>query len=269
MLFLILRRIRDTSEAAIDQLKIKFRTLQIRDYPGKDVDFDDFVETIYVIFQTSSVESFNRVFKDRKEELFWSADELNRTSEWPQPKALFNLASKTYSRLKIAGDWDIPAETKKKSADGYTATGTNPGSNQRSGSRPSGNLKCFNCGENHLLPDCPKPRDEDKIAKARAEFQKNKPPCRGKPKHKTDRNGRPLVRNKNGAYVLDQKKVKAEKNKSKKSEEAANAIVQALQARTAPAQTEQPPAGAPPLVPSAHTVFDPKAIRTALSPYFS
>jgi hypothetical protein len=200
MLFLILRRIRDTSEAAIDQLKLKFRSLKIRDYPGEDVDLvisyiksvhkalisasrpdrnfvpDDFVETLYVIFQTSSVESFNRVFRDRKEELFWSADELNRTPEWPQPKALFNLASKTYSRLKIAGDWDVPVETKKKSADGYTATGTNSGSNQQSGSCPPGNLKCINCGKKHLLPDCPKPRDEDKIAKARAEFQKNKPP---------------------------------------------------------------------------------------------
>ena len=61
---------------------------------------------------------------------------------------------------------------------------------------------CWNCGGDHLVPDCKKPRNEATIAANRTKFYKKTK------KHKTGPDGKPLIRNKNGAYVLDQKKWK-------------------------------------------------------------
>ena len=64
-------------------------------------------------------------------------------------------------------------------------------------------------------PDCPEPRDEARIAKNRAAFQKANPyPRSGSnrgPQHKTSSDGKPLIQNKVGAYVLDQKQIQKEK----------------------------------------------------------
>ena len=89
-----------------------------------------------------------------------------------------------------------------------------------SSSVPRPKRRCFGCGKDtHLLPDCPEPRDETRIAKNRAAFQKANPyPRSGSttgsnrgPQHKTSSDGRPLIRNKLGAYVLDQKQIRKEK----------------------------------------------------------
>ena len=90
---MILKRIRASSEAAIDHLKLQFRNLKISTTPGEDVDIvvsfvkstekalisashpggsyvpDDFVEQMYKIFQTSTVLKFNKVFQDEQENL--------------------------------------------------------------------------------------------------------------------------------------------------------------------------------------------------------
>ena len=87
MLFLILRRIQDVSEAAIDHVKAAVIHLKIREIPGENVDKavsliksayslfrsalspchsyipDDFNKTILLVFQTSSVHAFNNAFK--------------------------------------------------------------------------------------------------------------------------------------------------------------------------------------------------------------
>ena len=40
---------------------------------------------------------------------------------------------------------------------------------------PAGKSSCWNCGEAHVLSDCPHPRDGQRIAAARREFMKNQP----------------------------------------------------------------------------------------------
>ena len=86
-------------------------------------------------------------------------DKTGTAPEWPSTREVNNLASATYARLKIAGEWDVPEATKKNAeAGGYTAT---PGSSQQNkangGSKPRGKGKCFNCGGEHMLPQCTKP----------------------------------------------------------------------------------------------------------------
>ncbi|MCA1806898.1 MAG: zinc finger domain-containing protein, partial [Actinobacteria bacterium] len=282
MLFLILKRIRDSSESAIDQLKVSLRNLKIKDTPGKDVDTvvsyiksahlalvsasrpdrnfvpDDFVEMLYKIFQTSSVETFNRIFREEKEALYREGDRHGYTPKWPSYKTLLNQATNSYSRLKGEGVWDVP--TKTKNPQGYNVTAT-PGQ-VPPGPRVRPPLKCFNClKEGHLLHDCPEPANEARIAKNREAFFKNRPPRRfrpgnGKqPPQRRVRNGVHEVCNKKGVYVLDQKFKREQAENAKKPQLAAQAVLNAL---TPPAPTQ-----------STQYVADADAIRSALNPFFN
>ena len=83
--------------------------------------------------------------------------------------------------------------------------------------------RCFNCGKPGCIPStCSQTLDPERIKKNRDLWQKNNPfdeskrPTRRKPK---DAHGRPLKLNKRGAYVVDQKKHKA--NLAKKAAKAA------------------------------------------------
>jgi hypothetical protein len=296
LLFLILKRIRASSEAALDNLKLQFRNLKIRDIPGEDVDIavsfvkstekallgasrpdrsfipDDFVPTLYEIYTTSTVEPFNRVFRDEKELLLREGDKSGTTPEWPKPRTLNSLATATYARLKSDGKWDVPEDPKKKSAGGYSATPQqgNEGKQRRSG-KPRGTVTCFNCKGPHLLPDCPKPRDEDEIAKNKAAYNKNR-----KPKHKTGKDGKPLILNKKGSYVLDTKKAREQglpTKKDKKETPTANMmeLIRALTSaavRTPPQETPSTPSQ-PDVLPTPNTTYDPDAIRAALGRYLN
>ena len=85
-----------------------------------------------------------------------------------------------------------------------------------------------------------------------------------------------MVLIKKGAYVLDQKNVR-EEQLAKKKEEAANAVIGALNATattpapTAPAtpQVTIPNQVQPSVDPRSHTMYDPEAIRAALGRYIS
>ena len=104
---------------------------------------------------------------------------------------------------------------------------------------PGFTRKCWNCGSpDHMLNDCTAPRDENKIAKAQQQFHQTRGPRsqqrRGPPKHKTV-HGKPLILNKNHVYVLDQKRIRAQKEAR---------LQTALQALTTPSQSRSPaPAG--------------------------
>jgi hypothetical protein len=290
VLFLLLKRIRDSSESAIDRLKTKLRTLKIKDTPGEDVDVvisfiksahkalvsasrpdrnfvpDDFVEMLYKIFQSSSVEQFNRIFREEQEALYRDGDRNGYAPKWPSHKPLLALASASYARLKTAGVWDVPKQ-RAQTAAALTATGNG---HNHDGDRPK--LKCFNCEkEGHMLGDCPDPRDEAKIAKNRKAFLKNRPPRKGNNKGdkfkkvRRMKDGRPEIKNKKGVFVLDQKK---KREMEKKPQEAAEAVAKALQARApAPAPTQVPPAAEE--QPAALTVYDAATIRAALLPFIS
>ena len=69
-------------------------------------------------------------------------------------------------------------------------------------------LICWNCGGPHHLKDCAKPLNQPKVDEARQKFKASQR-AKGKPKHKFGTDGKPLVLNKNGFYVLDQRRWKA------------------------------------------------------------
>lgn len=227
MLILLLQRIQNQSEQALDHLKKQVEELKLNKIEGEDVEQVirlikstyrvlknsstktrsyvplEFTKTVFQIFQTSTVSQFNDIFYTWEQEILIKADLKGVKPVWPSLSEVIRLAKNSYSRLKSAGLWDDP----KKSAKGYTAQLT-PNRPQSSTPRK---LLCWNCGsDNHLLNDCTVKRNQDKIDEARRKFRAMR-----RPKHKTSADGKPLIRNKNGAYVLDSKKVKNKTAKSK------------------------------------------------------
>lgn len=288
-LFLILKRIRSSSETALDQLKTSFKRMKISEIPGEDVDIavsfvksthkalvsasrddrnfvpDDFVETLYKVYQTSTIDPFNRVFRDEKELLLREADKRGITPRWPDFRSVNSLATATYARLKADGQWDVPEDTKKKSSGGYVAGAPGHSKPKPTGPGPRGSGKCFNCGSrDHYLPDCPKPRDEDKIAKNRQAYSKSTPKHGGKhPRRKLGPGGKPMILNKNGAYVLDQKKAR-ESSLTKTADEATKSVIKALTANTKTGSTHTSPT---PEENAPTVTLDPEAIRAALGQF--
>ena len=251
MMHLLLERIQNKSESTILILQAKVKSLSLKTITNEDVDTavsyikdahkafigasrpdksfvpDDFPETIFKIFQTSSTPQFNDVFRKMYDDLQTAADMTGGLPEWPSVSSLTNLATKTYQRLLVEDVWIKPTPT---ALVGESGTGT----------RPKG--KCFNCGGDHLLPQCTQPRDEAKIKAARDAFAANRPPRTGRtggrppsgsPKHKMGKGGRPLILNKQGAYVTDTKRWKALKDKAKSdSTTASDTVFQSYVAST-------------------------------------
>ena len=265
MLYLILKRIQNVSESAIEHLKIKISKVSIKKIPGENVDNvvsliksthnvlisastadrnyipDDFPCQILRVFQTSSVKAFNAAFKFEEQKVLHKADRLGGTPEWPTITELTNLATNMYQRMLSENTWHIqkPAPAALPATDGNVQR-------QRGSNRRPAKPKCFNCGEEHLLPACPHPRNEDKIAKARQEFNADKRKRFGsnsKPNNTNsgsrtqyDTKGRALTVNKKGDMVVDQRKLQASREL-----QALNAVVKELDdAASQPASTPAP-----------------------------
>lgn len=240
MLFLILRRIQDVSETAIDHVKKSLTDLKISEIPGEDVDRvvsliksahtlfksassschsyvpEDFPKLILKLFQTSSVPQFNQAFKHEQQIAQHLADKTGQIVEWPTVSELTLMATNSYKRLKASGTWTTPKANKRLA---LNATPGRPGA-----PRPAFTVKCWNCGEPHTLRDCPKPKDEAKIEQARKNFNKfrrdrrsagsnNRGPPRP-PRERAMFQGVPHVKNKLGIYVPDQRALRAERPSS-------------------------------------------------------
>ena len=248
MFSLLLNRILNQTEDSLGHLNSSFKVLSVKGTPAEDVDIvvsiikstyralkaasrpeksfipDDFVDTIFSIFQTSSVDAFNVVFRNMRNDIVVAADMSGTLPEWPTVSQLTSLATKTYHRLLTLNQWIAPVAPS-------ALVGSVP-----TPSRPRG--KCFNCGGDHLLPACTEPRDEVKIKAARDAFAatKTRPPGgrsgpsggrfpgRGggggsgrPPKRTTAKGGKPMILNKQGVYVLDQKRWKAKQPPDSKS----------------------------------------------------
>ena len=157
---------------------------------------------------------------------------------WPSLTVVCRLATTTYRRLKATGVWDGIVDKKKNQA--YTNSGT-PHTGRPE--KPPGG--CLNCGSpNHWLDQCPQPKDQARIDANRKKYFETHPRARGSrgggrrrrngnsnsnsgntaqantvtntvttptntsslPKHISAENGVPLILNKQGNYVIDQKR---------------------------------------------------------------
>lgn len=120
-----------------------YRLQNLRSGTNPDSIPTDFVEDIVNLFQTSSVERFNRTFA--LIDIITRLTKLGGTAWKPTIENILSLAYEKYRRLYSIGEW----------------TGVTTKINQSS-FYPSTNIICFNCGGPHSLPQCQKPREEKK-----------------------------------------------------------------------------------------------------------
>ena len=257
ILQLVLQKIHNTSEQFMEHLKSKVENLDISKIEGENVDTavslinaayqafrsastsdndrvpPEWPKTLIHVFQTTSVSTFNIEFIDEERRARREADKHGGQPEWPTHEELVSMATTLYNRLKRTGHWDIPKSARSKAYNINLNRQRPPGKPGSSGQGYT--RKCWNCGStDHMLNDCTAPRDENKIAKARQQFRQNRGPRqnqrRGPPKHKTV-HGKPLVLNKNQVYVLDQKRLRSQKEAR---------LQTALQALTNPSHSPTP-----------------------------
>jgi len=271
MLFLILERIQHILETSLDNLKLQVKDMKISAIPNEDVEVavsmvkstaaallsasrpeksfvpDDLSETVLKIFQTTSVPDFNVIFKDVAKKVQLDADSKMLLPVWPTVTTITNLAQRTYLRMKAEGSWKVPDPPKNAAFVG--------------GTERQFTLSCFNCGRpGHVAGDCKEPRDESKIAKARAEFMAKHPRkpradkqgggrgSRGRGSGRDNKQrtritktieGKPMVLNRKGTYVIDNKVFMAEQQAARE-ERLLTAAIADLQAPTTPASSGPP-----------------------------
>ena len=241
MLFLILRRIQDVSESAIDHVKKSLMSLKMRDLPGEDVDKvvsliksahalfksassschsfipEDFPKMILEILQTSSVPEFNLAFQREQQIAQHKADKTGQLVEWPTISELTSMATNSYKRLTCSNNWCCDARHSQK------ALTAQPAGRHSNGQRPRLPPECWNCGGPHTLKDCTKPKDQTKIDAARQAFNKRKAARRrngpksnsnprSPPRERALINGTPCLKNKLGNWVPDQRALRVQRD---------------------------------------------------------
>jgi hypothetical protein len=286
------------------------RTLKISEYEGEDIDnivrtvntavsllehssnadqnyiTHDFCRDLLRLFQSSTVPDFNQTFVDLERRCQVEADSSGlAVVKWPSIDSITQLALATYYCLSASGQW---AKGTRPAGLTVVPFDWHPGA-------------CFNCGAmDHLLKDCPKPRN-DAIIEANLQAMKDykklhqtkdkssdRPPGRGgghgrgrdrgrgrgrgrggdssRPRHKLTKDGKPLRLNPQGNYVLDQHKWHLMQN-----EQAVERLTTLLSQSGGPAgdTSDSPPP--PPAAPSAAAASTAQAdrIREALQGCFS
>ena len=248
MLYLILKRIQISSESAVDFLKKKVTSLKISEVEGENVDTvvsliksayyallsassptrsfvpDEFPYQVLLVMQTSSNDEFNKVFATEVADARRLADKYGGQPTWSTVTQTLSQATSTYRRMLQSGTWEIP---KKRAAAFVADTSTDERPRKRE-------RRCFNCDGDHLLPQCPKPRDEARIEKAKQAFLAQKKTTfsrTSKPPYKMAKDGRKLTLNEKGYYVHDvsskKKGDKAEKRAAQKAKKAEKAEAKA------------------------------------------
>lgn len=280
MFSIINRHMMNTSEQAIIRVRDTLKTLRIKDLPNEDVDVavshiktvhslleanssdemnfvpTDLPEQVLTILSSTSVFEFNRVFIRQKEEARAEADKNKGSSHpaWPEVGELCSHAQNMYYRMKNREKGWLP--TKKNKSSAFMAQGN--------ASKPE--PTCWNCGGNHLLPQCKAPRDEARIERNRKAFMEAKQRARERRSQGGSRSGsgrpaahqaqdnhrqqeedsRPMKKNKKGVFVVDQKAWAVQKQRDTDMKALLTATEQLLASSQAPVVTPPAPVGAAP-----------------------
>ena len=235
ILFLLLKRIHDVSDASLKSLLSQIKAIKISKIKGENVEEaislinngqkvleqcskaggrsyvpQEFPEIVLDIMQTSTIPAFNQVFEDRKTQATTEADLVGGSPEYDSVEQTCNLALNTYKRMSAPGPNYCWA---KKSKDG-SAFSTNLRSNPRTPEwKPGCCINCCqpNCRPNRCKMEKCKERMQANFDKLK-EHKKTKKARRsgttntgndGDEKQVYDDKGRPLKRNKHGKLVVD------------------------------------------------------------------
>ena len=238
MAYLLLQSIQDSSDQALEHLTTQLKKLNVSKLPGEDIEQavllikstyrvlrssstgsrtyvpGEFIQMVYTILFTCTVKDFTEPLHQHMTSVQLAADLTGSRPAYPSVSSLLNMALNSYKRLKSSGVWDSQTGRKPRASIAAPPTPVAAQASQQlqcqpvsSNSSPPKKI-CWNCGENHVVLECPYPRNEEKIAKGREKWKAAKR-SQGKPKRRTGPDGRPQVLNKRGYYVLDQKAWKA------------------------------------------------------------
>ena len=154
----------------------------------------DVVENLLIVLQSTSVPKFNTYFERFQNELIDTEIQvsIDPSYQFRHPgsfamgnniktvKHILSYAEKHYRNLLRKGEWDaclqkVPGKSaflgdhgslKLKQPTKFNSGTTAPG--DKNGETDGYEGGCFNCGEDHLLRDCPYERDPERIARNRA-----------------------------------------------------------------------------------------------------
>jgi hypothetical protein len=173
-----MRQLLSQTEEAVLALQVRLKKLNLKNIPGENVDKaislaraailrletfnktpEDLVRNLLKSFQTTSVTSFNEVFRHMEKQRFLD-QALGGGMDKLTPTGIFNVASAQYRLLWEEGEWT-----------GVRTQGEAVCNNHVKGARGV----CWNCGNaDHQLPDCRQPRDQAKIEKMKEAYRKSK-----------------------------------------------------------------------------------------------
>lgn len=174
--FLLMNQLLSQTEEAVLALQSRLKKLDLKNIPGENVDKaislaraaiirletfnktpEDLVRNLLKTFQTTSVPSFNEIFKHmEKQRLLSQALGGVTTSEQLTATGIFRVASSQYRLLWEEGSW-TGIRTKGEAV--FNAS--------------TGKGCCWNCGDpNHQLPECKLPKDNSKISANRLAHRK-------------------------------------------------------------------------------------------------
>jgi hypothetical protein len=177
---LLMNQLLSQTEEAVLALQVRLKKLNLKNIPGENVDKaislaraailrletfnktpEDLVRNLLKSFQTTSVASFNEVFRHMEKQRFLD-QALGGGRDKLTASGIFNVAAAQYRLLWEEGEW----------------TGVRTQGEAIFTNRTGGNTRgvCWNCGRspNHQLPKCTLPRDQSKIDKMKEAYRKEK-----------------------------------------------------------------------------------------------
>ena len=183
---LLMNQLLSQTEEAVLALQVRLKKLNLKNIPGENVDKaislaraailrletfnkapEDLVRNLLKSFQTTSVTSFNEVFRHMEKQRFLD-QALGAGKDKLTATGIFNVAAAQYRLLWEEGEWT-----------GIRTQGEAIFTTRTNATRGV----CWNCGgSDHQLPECKLPRDQTKIDKMKEAYKHSKKADKGKDK---------------------------------------------------------------------------------------
>ena len=279
MFSLLMRRIQNTTETALTHLVEKIKNIKLSSIDGENVETVvllvkaalklvdraskqdvvrlplDFPKTLLDVYQTSSVPEFNALFSRLVIEAQTAQYVHGGNAQWPAIEHINALAHNSYLSMVATGTWHVPASAAAKAYTAGRRRNRGKGAQALLAGPPKPPV-CWNCEGPHHSKECPKPMNQALFDANKAKWQAARDAARsGKPAGGNRRHnrrappthkfvdGKPMVLNKKGVYVLDQAKLQHDKKKAAIIDSLATSLVSLDGGGVAPAST---PAATPP-----------------------